>query len=200
MTALVFDVGKVLLEWDLHTLFEPLLGSEHNVDAFLEETDFHAFNLGLDAGKTFADSLPPLIDRFPHHKSSFEHFRDAWTECTPGPIDGTAAILEDLKTKGTPLYAITNFSAENWPKACAKFPFLATSFRDVIVSGAVKMLKPDPAIYELLLTRNGLDAADCLFIDDSPKNVAGARAVGMQAIQFTGPHALRAALTHRGFL
>ncbi|MBV6658583.1 MAG: HAD family phosphatase [Devosiaceae bacterium] len=198
--TVVFDVGRVLIEWDVSALLAPLLGGEQAVEAFLIETRFLDWNLSLDGGLTFEQTLPDMRKRFPHHAAIFDAFAADWIKTTPGAIDGSVALLAELKAKGVPVYAITNFSAETWPIACAKYPFLGTSFIDVVVSGQAGVLKPDPTIYATLLERNALDAAGCLFVDDSPKNVAGARAAGMQAIQFTGPHALRVALTQRGIL
>lgn len=97
-----------------------------------------------------------------------------------------------------PLYAITNFSAEKWAECCARFKFLTSSFRDIVVSAHENLIKPDPAIYQLCLARNGLAAADCVFIDDSPYNVAGANAVGIDGIRFTDPETLRRDLAARG--
>ena len=97
------------------------------------------------------------------------------------------AILDDLAAAGVPLYAITNFSGPKWELTVARFPFLATAFRDVVVSGRERLLKPDPAIFRLCLERNGLDAAGCVFVDDSPKNVAAAAALGLDAILLHRP-------------
>lgn len=198
--ALVFDVGKVIIEWDVHALFRPHLGSDTAVDTFLDETSFMAWNATLDGGKTLEHGIGEMVHKHPAYTALFEAFARDWIQTVPGQIDGTVAILDELKAKGIPLYAITNFSAQTWPCACAKFPVLANSFIDVVVSGQEKLLKPDAAIFELLARRNGLNLRDCIFIDDSPSNIIGARATGMQAIQFTGPSALRVALKHYGFL
>ena len=96
-----------------------------------------------------------------------------------------------------PLYGITNFAGPKWRETRARYPFLGL-FRDVVVSGDERLLKPDPAIFRLCLDRNGLAAADCVFVDDSPANVAGAAAVGIDAIRFTDPEALAAELGRRG--
>lgn len=117
----------------------------------------------------------------------------------PGEVPGSVALLEALRTAGVPLFAITNFSAEKFALTQARFPFLR-GFRDVVVSGAERLLKPDPAIYRLLLERNGLAAARCLFIDDSAKNVAGAQAVGMHAHHFRDAAGLADALRAHGLL
>ena len=106
--------------------------------------------------------------------------------------------MRQLGAADVPIYGITNFSAEKWAECCARFEFLNTSFRDVVVSAHERLVKPDPAIYRLFLDRNGLDADDCIFIDDSPANVAGAESVGIDAIHFETPRKLSVALRQRG--
>lgn len=138
-----------------------------------------------------------------------------WTTCARGtaalyperhrltiaePIEGTWDLAQRLAENGHALYAITNWSAESWQDALETHPRLADRFHDIVVSGREKMLKPDPAIYRLLIDRNGLAAADCLFIDDSAANVEGARAVGMDAVLFTDPAALERDLNDRWLL
>ncbi len=119
-------------------------------------------------------------------------------------FEGTVAILDSLRRAGAPLYAITNFAITNFAsdtfaEACELYPFLKTSFLDIVVSGDERLIKPDPAIFELLLARQKLVAEDCIFIDDSPKNVDAAAALGFHALHFTTPEALRRDLTALGF-
>ena len=107
-----------------------------------------------------------------------------------GPIDGTVEVLAELKDRGVPIYALTNWSRETFPIAKARYEFLGW-FRDILVSGEEKLIKPDRRIFELLLSRNGLAAAECVFIDDALHNVAGAEAAGMSALHFQSPEKLR---------
>jgi 2-haloacid dehalogenase len=117
----------------------------------------------------------------------------------PGAIEGSVAILERLAEQGVPLYAITNFSAEKFAEARARFPFFS-HFRDIVISGEERLMKPDAAIYRLCLERTGLDAGACIFIDDSAANVAAAAAIGIDAILFESPEQLSQALAERGLL
>jgi 2-haloacid dehalogenase len=117
----------------------------------------------------------------------------------PGEIPGTVAILERLAASQVPLYAITNYSTEKWVETKARFPFFA-HFRDIVVSADERMLKPDAAIYRLCLQRNGLEAQNCVFIDDVPHNVAAATAAGIEGILFQTPQKLEADLKERGLL
>ena len=198
--AVIFDVGNVLLRWDARLLFRTILPDEAAIDAFLDETGFHDWNLALDAGLDWDEGVAAHAARHPRHAAALRAFHERWHETLSGTIDGSVAILDELAAAGVPLYAITNYSAAKWAETLPRFPFLATSFRDTVVSGHEGVTKPDPAIYRLLLARNGLDPAACIFIDDNQANVAGAAALGIDAILFTTPEALRDALAARGLL
>lgn len=198
--AVIFDVGNVLVRWDARLLFREFYADDAAVDAFLEETGFHDWNLELDAGLPWDVGVARLAALHPHHATAIAAFHARWHETLPGAIDGSVAILDELAAAGVPLYAITNYSGEKWAETLPRFPFLATAFRDIVVSGHEGVVKPDARIFRLLLERNGLDAAGCVFVDDNAKNVAGAQAVGIDAILFTDPEALRHALVSRGLL
>ena len=128
----------------------------------------------------------------------------AWSErfgeTITGPVPGTHEIVEALDARGVPLFAITNFSADFWPPFHAREQAFFARFRDILVSGEVKLLKPDPAIYWLALDRFRLRPAEALLVDDRAVNVEGALAIGMQAHLFTGADDLRARLEAEGLL
>lgn len=198
--AVIFDIGNVLLRWDARLLFRRVLPDEAAIDAFLDEVGFHDWNLELDAGLPWDEGVARQSARYPQHAAAFRAFHARWHETLPGAIDGSVAILDELAAAAVPLYAITNYSAEKWAETLPRFPFLATRFRDVVVSGHEGVTKPDPAIYRLLLDRNRLAPETCVFIDDNGANVAAAAALGIDAILFTDPEALRAALAARGLV
>ncbi|MEO1773721.1 MAG: HAD family phosphatase [Pseudomonadota bacterium] len=193
----VFDVGRVLLHWEPEPVLADLLGTEDRIAAFRAEVDFLAWHQEQDRGRTPAEAVAVARELYPAYADLLGTLYDRWLETIPGPIWGTVEVLQRLHEAEIPLFAITNFPAEQWVKTVPAYPFLGV-FRDVVVSGEEKLLKPDPAIYRVLLERNGLDPAGCIFIDDSPKNVDGATAIGMQAIHFTDPPALVTALRERG--
>lgn len=195
----VFDIGNVLIHWDPRVLYRTIFSTEDEVEWFLGNVCTHEWNLEQDRGRSFEEAIAEATARHPKHADAIAAYHHRWTETIIGPIAGTVAILEELKASGTPLYAITNWHQDKFRETRARFPFLG-HFRDIVVSGDERLIKPDPAIYRLLLDRNGLQAADCLFIDDSPKNVAGAEAVGMKAHHFTSPEVLRATLVAAGIL
>ncbi len=195
----VFDIGNVLIHWDPRALYRKIFTSETEVEWFIANVCTHDWNLEQDRGRSFEDAIAEASARHPGHADAIAAYHHRWAETILGPIGGTVAILEDLNARGTPLYAITNWHQDKFRETQAHFPFLGL-FRDIVVSGEERLIKPDPAIYRLLLDRNGLEAGDCLFIDDSPKNVAGAEAVGMKAHHFTSPEALRNHLAGLGLL
>jgi 2-haloacid dehalogenase len=196
----VFDIGNVLIHWDPRVLYRTIFRSEDEVEWFLSNVCTHEWNLEQDRGRSFEDAIAEATARHPDHADAIAAYHHRWAETIIGPIAGTLDILEALKAQGTPLFAITNWHQDKFRETQLRFPFLKSSFRDIVVSGDERLIKPDPAIYRLLLERNGLQAADCLFIDDSPKNVAGAEAVGMKAHHFTSPEALRVQLAGLGIL
>ncbi len=195
----VFDIGNVLIGWEPRALYRKIFASEDEVTWFLDNVCTSNWNLEQDRGRSFAEGVAEATARFPAHAEAIAAYHLRWMETVLGPIEGTVSLLAELSAQGTPLYAITNFNQDKFRETLQRFAFLGT-FRDIVVSGDERLLKPDPAIYRLLLDRNGLAASACLFIDDSLKNVEGARAVGMKAHHFTSPQALRAELLKLGLL
>lgn len=195
----IFDIGAVLIDWNPRHLYSKLLPDDAAIDAFLKEIGFDEWNLALDAGGRWGPAIKDLSDRFPHRRELIEAAHRRWHEMLPGAIDETVAILERLADKDVPLYAITNYSSEKWAETYQRFPFFR-HFRDIVVSGDEGVLKPEPAIYRICLQRNGLNAEDCIFIDDKLENVEGAEAVGIRGIHFETPGKLADDLTRLGFL
>lgn len=181
--TVVFDVGNVLIRWDPRFLYRKLFAEEAAMERFLGEVCTEAWNLEQDRGRPWADALAERIALFPRQEALIRAYSDRWHEMVPGEVEGTPAILQSLVGAGVPTYAITNFSTEKFAEAQARFPFLQ-AFLDVVVSGQERLVKPDPAIYRVLLDRNGLTPGNCLFIDDSERNVRAAEAVGMPAHHF----------------
>ena len=199
MKSVVFDLGNVLIPWDPRFLYRKLLPDEAAVERFLGEVCTAEWNLGLDAGRPWDEAVADLIGRYPPHAPLIRAYDERWGEMIQPAIAESVAILESLAAAGTPLYALTNWSTAKFNFARPQYPFLER-FRDIVVSGEVQLIKPDPRIYRLLLERNGLNAADCVFIDDSRKNVDAAAALGLSPIHFRSPAQLRDVLAVLGVL
>ena len=197
-TAVVFDLGGVLIRWDPRHLYRQLM-PEDEVDAFLDEVGFDAWNHEQDAGAPWGPAVEAHAALFPHRRALLAAYPARFPDSLDGPVEGTVAILAELHAAGTRLVALTNWSAELFPHAEATFDFLAL-FEGIVVSGREGVAKPDPAVFDLLLSRYDLDPAGTVFVDDSPANVATAAAAGLTALVFTGADRLRADLSRLGLL
>jgi 2-haloacid dehalogenase len=197
--AVVFDLGGVLIEWDPRHLYRKLLADEAAVEEFLATVCTPEWNAELDRGRPFAEGVAELVERHPEHAAAIAAYHERWPEMVAGDIPGTVEVLAELRAAGVPLYALTNWSAETFAITRGRFEFLEW-FDGLLVSGEERVTKPDPAIFQLLLDRFGLDPTATVFVDDSEANVAAARRLGFDAIRFTGHEELRRELVARRLL
>ncbi len=190
---LIFDFGGVLIDWDPHHLYDPYFGDRARAEWFLQNICTMEWNTQMDGGKPFAEGIAELSARFPEWSREIEMFRSQWTKMVGGPIPGMLELVRELKAAGHRLYGLSNWSAETFPLICDDYPALEL-LDGMVVSGNEGVIKPDPEIYKLLLSRYSLQPADCIFIDDNPANVAAAQTLGIRAIRFTSCSNLRAQL------
>jgi 2-haloacid dehalogenase len=199
-SAVVFDLGGVLIDWDPRYLYRQLFdGNETAMEAFLTEVTTPEWNLQQDAGRSWDDAVAALTREHPEHAELIAAYRDRWPETLGEAIGPTVEILGDLRRAGIRLFALSNWSAETFPVARRRYPFLEW-FEGIVISGEVGITKPDLLVYRHLLERNALDPASTVFIDDNEANVQAASEIGMIAIRFEGGDALRSALADLGLL
>ncbi|OGA16959.1 MAG: hypothetical protein A3G25_15725 [Betaproteobacteria bacterium RIFCSPLOWO2_12_FULL_63_13] len=197
--AVLFDLGRVLLDWDPRYYYRSLIPSEDALEHFVRVVVAHAWYLEMDAGKGTDQAIAERCRAYPEHAPLLARWKEGWPLMLRGPIAGSVDILDRLRTRGMRLYALTNFSRETWPMAKARFDFLSW-FEDTIVSGEHGIVKPDPRIFELAISRCRLDPARTVFIDDALANVEAGRLCGLRALQFTSPEKLREDLSRLGVL
>lgn len=199
--AVVFDYGNVMISWDPAGAVSGRVPLEQ-WEAFVQGAGFHELNLRSDAGEEFETILADLATSHPEHPEwpgILRTYREHFAHSITGHVPGTLALVRELLEGGTPLYLLSNFDVEPFAYARRLVPELAR-FQGLVVSGQERLVKPDHRLYQVILERYRLEPATTLFIDDSPQNVEAARAVGMQALQFTGAGRLRAELTELGLL
>ncbi len=198
--TIIFDLGGVLLDWDPRYVYREVFnGDEAAVEAFLAEIDFYGWNRHQDAGRPFEEAVEVLCAQYPHHCELIRMYPRRYVDSFGGAIEPTVALLRRLKDAGWPLFALTNFPAGRFDDTRKRFPFLDW-FDGAVVSGEVRLAKPDPRIYQLALERAGRTAQECVFIDDVEANVAAAAALGIDAIRFESAHQLAGELSRRGIL
>lgn len=192
--TVVFDFGNVLVGWDPYGAFPGRTRAE--VDAWMTEIDFPAFNLAQDAGRSWAEARADLDDR-PHLQPLLDEYVAGFPGTLTGPVAGSAEIVDELQGAGVRLLGLTNWSAELFGHAADAAP-ATTRMEHVVVSGRIGLAKPDPAIFRHLAATHDVDPARAVFVDDSPANVATARELGFHAVRFTDTPALRADLRDLG--
>jgi 2-haloacid dehalogenase len=200
VNTVVFDLGGVLVDWDpRHLLRNVMPGREAEMETLLADVLNHAWNLERDKGDSWAEAMERLKVEYPQWAEVFDLYTERWPETLAGSLEDTVTILRELKDRGTPLYALSNWSAEMFPFAEAKFDWLEL-FDGVVVSGRVKMIKPDRDIFDYLLQTYDLAAEDLFFIDDNGPNVVAARSYGIHAHQFKTAAGLRQELVAEDLL
>ncbi|MDR6833279.1 MULTISPECIES: HAD family phosphatase [unclassified Sphingopyxis] len=197
--SVIFDVGRVLFDWDLRYLFAKLITDSDELEWFVSNVVTPQWHFQHDAGRPLADMLPELKAEFPDHASLIDAYAARFNETIPGPMPGSLELIQRLDDAGVPLFAITNFGHEFWEGFRPTQPIF-DRFQDIIVSGTEKLMKPDPAIYRLAIEQFGIDPAGALFIDDVAANVAGAESVGIAGHLFKGAAMLEGDLVRRGYL
>jgi 2-haloacid dehalogenase len=199
ITTVVFDVGKVLFEWDLRHLFAKLIDDPAELEWFVTNVVTPQWHFQHDAGRPLSEMVPERIAEFPEHAALINAYAARFNETIPGPVEGSLEIVAELAERGVPLFAITNFGAEFWEMFRPTQPMF-DHFGDIIVSGVEKVVKPNPEIYALALRRFGLQPGEAIFIDDNLDNVISARENGFAAHHFVDAVTLRTQLTELGLL
>lgn len=194
---IVFDIGQVLIHYEPDAAFRELIPDAVERKWFLDNVCTHEWNVEQDRGRKWSDAEALLIADFPERAEHIRAFRQNWHLMITHSIDGSVAILRQLIANGHDVTMLTNFASDTLREAWVRFPFLTES-RGVTVSGDIGLIKPDRAIYDHHIVAFDLEPSGTLFIDDSAKNVEGARQAGWQSVQFRDPETLKADLNGLG--
>jgi 2-haloacid dehalogenase len=196
----VFDLGGVLIDWNPRYLYRKLFtGDDAAMEHFLAKVCTPAWNAQQDAGRSFTEACASLKLEHPSHAELIDAWFQRHAEMLAGPIPGTVEILAELRGRGVPLYALSNWSAETFPTALRQFDFLRW-FQGILLSGEVRLMKPDPRIFQHFLETFAIDPAQAVYIDDVRANAEAATALGMHGIVFSDCGALRDELVKVGLL
>jgi 2-haloacid dehalogenase len=196
--GVIWDFGNVLIDWQPHSAIAAGVG-EDEATRFLgaEDFDFGAYNLGPDSGRTWDEAEADVRRTHPHWVPHALAYREHFEHSLVGEVPGTPDLVRELSEAGVPQWGLTNWSDELYPHAPRLFDFLGL-LDDVVVSGTEGFAKPDPAIFEIAVSRTGLEAGQLVFVDDKQPNVEAAIEFGLDGVLFTGAEALRGELRDRG--
>ena len=196
--AVIFDIGNVLVEWNQERFYDRQIGIEARKRLFAE-ADPNQMNLEIDAGAPFRSTVYDTAARFPDWGDQIRWWHDRWIEIAHPRIEHSIALLRTLRKRGVPVFALTNFGAETFDYALTQIDFLS-EFDRAYVSGRMKVIKPDPRIYEMVEADCGIAPDRLLFADDKPENVEAAARRGWQVHLFDGPQGWADRLVAAGLL
>jgi len=200
ITAIIFDYGNVLIEWNPRLVYRRYFpNDEDGMEKFLNEVNFMEWNAQQDKGRSFKDGVADHSRKYPQYAHLIQAYHDHWKDSIGEAYWGTVEIMKQLKQVGYALYGLSNWSAETFPYARAKYNFFDL-LDDMVISGAVGYVKPEPEIYQIMLDKIGRPAQECLFIDDSLPNIQQANTMGFDTIHFTSSEQLKDELIQRGLL
>jgi 2-haloacid dehalogenase len=198
--AVIFDFGNVLIEWNPRYVYRKFFpNNPEAMENFFKEVDFMNWNSKQDRGRTFKEGVADLSAQFPHYARLIQAYQDNWKDSIGAAYTNTVEIAKQLKQKGYPLYGLSNWSAETFPYARQKYDFFSL-FDDMVISGYVGHVKPEPEIYRIALEKIRRPPQECLFIDDSLPNINQANTMGFAIIHFQSSEQLKSDLRSIGIL
>lgn len=190
--TIIFDLGGVLIDWNPMYVYTKVFdGDREKAKWFLDTVCTYDWNVEQDAGRTIEDAVAIKVAEFPEYENLIRLYYNKWHLMLSGAIDENVALFKQLKASNKyKLYALTNWSAETWPKAIRLFPFL-NDFDGVVVSGIEKTRKPFPKIYEIILNRYHITPEKAVFIDDNLENLKKAKEFNIHTVHCKNPQQVK---------
>ena len=182
---IIFDFGNVLVRWETMPVFLPYFDNdEAKYWSFWQHICNQEFRDRIDAGEDSHKVIAERQARYPEYAEAIAMYMSRWEESLPGEVPGMYELVTRLRVDPkNRIFGLTNWSMETFPQARARFAVLQL-IDNYVVSGQEGVVKPDPRIFHILLNRFGLQANECIFIDDNPANVESAVGLGFRGIQF----------------
>jgi 2-haloacid dehalogenase len=200
INTVIFDLGGVLIDWNPRYVYRTIFKTEEEIDWFFENVATHDWNENQDAGYPIAKATEELVAQHPEWEKEIKAYYGRWEEMLGGPINGTVEIFKEIKKiQGLRTYALTNWSAETFHIALARYDFLHW-FDGRLVSGEERTRKPFPEFYQKLLDKFSIDPSQAVFIDDNLRNIKAAEELGIKGIHFHDPGQLKKELIDLGMV
>ena len=186
---IIFDLGRVLVKFNVRNLFRKIITTEEEIDYFLQNICTWEWHIQQDLVQDTSQVSAPLVQQFPKYQEAIEAFYGRFLEMIEGTYEKNVKLAMDLKQNGYPIYVLSNFPGDQYDKYEKHNSFLQI-FDDKIISGHVGLAKPDAKIYQLAIDKFHLVPERSLFIDDKIENIEGAKQLGIQTIHLQNPDEL----------
>lgn len=182
----LFDLGNVFFDWNPERVLKPIFNDDERMNFFINNISFPLLDTRCDAGITIEIAVKDAIKKFPDFENEIKLYYPNHGNMVGGFFQKAVDIFYKVKELNYPCYILSNWSAETYEGMEEKYPFLK-DFEGKIISGRDFLIKPDPAIYELAISRFDLVPQETLFIDDRLDNIEAAQKLNFQTIHLTDP-------------
>ena len=182
----LFDLGNVFFDWNPERILKPIFNDEERMNFFINNISFPLLDTRCDAGITIEVAVNDAVKKFPDFEKEIKLYYPNHRNMVGGFFQKTVDIFYKVKNLNYPCYILSNWSAETYEGMEETYPFLK-DFDGKIISGRDFLIKPDPAIYELAISRFDLVPQETLFIDDRLDNIQAAQNLNFQTIHLTDP-------------
>lgn len=197
--TVIFDLGNVLIEWNLRNLYRKLIADPDELETFVATVVTMDDNAKLDSGTPLEEVAEGIAERHPDQRELVMAYATRWKETLGSVIDGSVDILNELSDSGVTLLALSNWGKDTFASIEADYPFFER-FDGMVISGREGVIKPGREIFDLLCERHDVSPSEAVFIDDSLANITSATELGFDALLFTDPQTLRTQLQDRNLL
>ena len=182
----LFDLGNVFFDWNPERVLKPIFNDDERMNFFIKNISFPLLDTRCDAGITIEVAVNDAVKKFPDFEKEIKLYYPNHGNMVGGFFQKTVDVFYKVKNLNYPCYVLSNWSAETYEGMEETYPFLK-DFDGKIISGRDFLIKPDPAIYELAISRFDLVPQETLFIDDRLDNIQAAQNLNFQTIHLTDP-------------
>ena len=182
----LFDLGNVFFDWNPERILKPIFNDDERMNFFINNISFPLLDNRCDAGITIEVAVNDAIKKFPEFEKEIKFYYPNHGNMVGGFFQKTVDVFYKIKELNYPCFVLSNWSAETYEGMEETYPFLK-DFDGKIISGRDFLIKPDPAIYELAISRFDLIPDETLFIDDRLDNIEAAQKLNFQTIHLTDP-------------
>lgn len=180
---LIFDFGKVLVDYGYIPVLTEIFASREKAEAFFRRFMSEKWNVRLDLeNESFEEIIAAMQRSMPEYSKEIQQFGERYTDFIFGEVKGMRALLVKLKSEGYRLYGLSNWCSKVH-LTIQRYPIFQL-LDGWVISSEVHIAKPSKAIYDCVCCKFNIKAEESVFTDDLPENVEAARKFCMHGILF----------------